>query len=90
MRVDVGDIELYVHERGDGSPIVALHGGPGLDGSVWFPALDALAEDGFRILAVDHRGNAVPTPAIPRSGPSPGWPTTSRPSSRAWGWKTPS
>lgn len=57
MRVDVGDIELYVHERGDGSPIVALHGGPGLDGSVWFPALDALAEDGFRILAVDHRGN---------------------------------
>ena len=57
MRVDVGDIELYVHEKGVGRPIVALHGGPGLDGSVWFPALDPLAEDGFRILAVDHRGN---------------------------------
>ena len=57
MRVDVGDIELSVHEKGAGRPIVALHGGPGLDGSVWFPALDPLADDGYRILAVDHRGN---------------------------------
>lgn len=57
MRVDVGDIELYVHEKGEGRPLVALHGGPGLDGSVWFPALDPLVEDGYRVLAVDHRGN---------------------------------
>lgn len=57
MRVDVGDIELYVHETGEGRPLVALHGGPGLDGSVWFPALDPLVEDGYRVLAVDHRGN---------------------------------
>jgi pimeloyl-ACP methyl ester carboxylesterase len=57
MRVDVGDIELYVHEKGEGRPLVALHGGPGLDGSVWFPALDALAEEGWRILALDHRAN---------------------------------
>jgi proline iminopeptidase len=57
MRVDVGDIELHVHEKGVGRPLVALHGGPGLDGSVWFPALDPLVEDGVRILAVDHRGN---------------------------------
>ena len=72
MRVDVGDIELYVHERGDGSPIVALHGGPGLDGSVWFPALDPLAEDGFRILAVDHRGNGrVSSQTSERSSRSP-------------------
>ena len=34
MRVSVGDIELYVHEQGEGRPLVALHGGPGLDGSV--------------------------------------------------------
>jgi proline iminopeptidase len=57
MRVNVGDIELYVHEKGEGRPLVALHGGPGLDGSVWFPALDPLAEEGWRILALDHRAN---------------------------------
>jgi pimeloyl-ACP methyl ester carboxylesterase len=57
MRVSVGDVELHVHERGEGRPLVALHGGPGLDGSVWFPGLDPLAADGVRILAPDHRGN---------------------------------
>ena len=36
---------------------MALHGGPGLDGSVWFPGLDPLAGEGWRILAPDHRGN---------------------------------
>jgi proline iminopeptidase len=57
VRVSVGDVELWVHERGTGRPLVALHGGPGLDGSVWFPGLDPLAEEGWRILAPDHRGN---------------------------------
>jgi proline iminopeptidase len=57
MRVSVGDIELYVHEKGEGRPLVALHGGPGLDGSVWFPGLDPLTEEGCRILAPDHRAN---------------------------------
>ncbi len=57
MRVPVGDVELYVHEQGEGRPIVALHGGPGLDGSVWFPGLDAVAAAGFRVLAPDHRAN---------------------------------
>ena len=57
MRVRVGDIELHVHERGAGRPLVALHGGPGLDGSVWFPALDPLTAEGWRVLAPDQRGN---------------------------------
>lgn len=57
MRVSVGDVELYVHEQGEGRALVALHGGPGLDGSVWFPGLDPLAEAGWRILAPDHRAN---------------------------------
>jgi pimeloyl-ACP methyl ester carboxylesterase len=57
MGVPVGDVELYVHERGEGRPIVALHGGPGLDGSVWFPGLDRIVADGYRVLAPDHRGN---------------------------------
>ncbi len=57
MRVPVGDIELYVHERGAGRPLILLHGGPGLDGSVWFPALEPLADEGWHLLAFDHRGN---------------------------------
>ena len=57
MRVDVGDVELHVHERGAGRPLVALHGGPGLDGSVWFPALDPLSANGWRVLAPDQRAN---------------------------------
>ncbi|MFN0156174.1 MAG: alpha/beta fold hydrolase [Gaiella sp.] len=59
MRVSVGDIELHVHERGSGRPLIALHGGPGLDGSVWFPGLDPLAAEGWRVLAVDHRANGL-------------------------------
>lgn len=57
MRVSVGDIQLFVHERGEGRPLVALHGGPGLDGSVWFPGLDPLAAAGYRVLAPDLRAN---------------------------------
>ena len=57
MRVPVGDIELYVHEKGQGRPLVTLHGGPGFDGSIWFPGLDPLAAEGWRILSVDHRAN---------------------------------
>lgn len=57
VRVGVGDVELFLHESGDGRPLVALHGGPGLDGSVWFPALEPLVPDGWRIVAPDHRAN---------------------------------
>jgi pimeloyl-ACP methyl ester carboxylesterase len=59
VRLSVGDVELHVHEQGprDGRPLVAVHGGPGLDGSVWFPGLDPLAEEGWRVLAPDLRGN---------------------------------
>lgn len=57
MRVPVGDIELHVHELGQGRPLVALHGGPGLDGSEWFPVLEPLAAEGWRILAPDLRAN---------------------------------
>src|SRR5664280_926446 len=57
MRVSVSDIELFVHEMGEGRPLLALHGGPGLDGSFWFPGLDPLADEGWRILAPDLRAN---------------------------------
>jgi pimeloyl-ACP methyl ester carboxylesterase len=57
VRVNVGDIELHVREEGAGRPLVLLHGGPGIDGSVFFPEIGALAADGVRLLAVDHRAN---------------------------------
>ena len=57
MRVSVGDVELFVHAKGEGRALVALHGGPGLDGSFWFPGLDPLASEGWRILAPDLRAN---------------------------------
>jgi len=57
MRVSVGDVDLYVHEVGEGRPLLVLHGGPGLDGSFWFPGLVPLAAEGWRILAPDLRGN---------------------------------
>src|SRR5882724_8913634 len=61
MRVPVGDVQLYVHEAGpadgNGRPLVVLHGGPGLDGSFWFPGLAPLVDGGWRVLAPDLRGN---------------------------------
>ena len=65
MRVNVGDIELYVREQGAGRPLVLLHGGPGLDGSVFFPEIAALAGEGVRLLAVDHRANGRSDPGDP-------------------------
>ncbi|HXY17617.1 MAG TPA: alpha/beta hydrolase [Gaiellaceae bacterium] len=57
MRVSVGDVDLYVHQAGEGRPLILLHGGPGLDGSTWFPGIVPLAAEGWRILAPDLRGN---------------------------------
>jgi pimeloyl-ACP methyl ester carboxylesterase len=62
MHVFVGDIVLHVRELGEGRPLVALHGGPGLDGSIWFPGLEPIASEGWRIIAPDHRGNGRSDP----------------------------
>jgi pimeloyl-ACP methyl ester carboxylesterase len=56
VRVELADgVGLNVEELGDGSPLVLLHGGPGLDHSTFRPYLDPLAKD-FRLLYVDMRG----------------------------------
>ena len=53
---------LHIRDLGEGPPVVLLHPGPGLDGSVFLPGAHALVEAGFRALLVD----------LPGSGRSPG------------------
>ena len=46
---------LNVEEVGNGFPLIVLHGGPGLDHSMFRPYLDPLGDD-YRLLYVDERG----------------------------------
>jgi pimeloyl-ACP methyl ester carboxylesterase len=46
---------IYVEDLGDGFPVVVLHGGPGMDHTMFRPFLDPLADE-FRLLYVDERG----------------------------------
>jgi proline iminopeptidase len=56
MRVELADgVGLHVEELGEGSPLIVLHGGPGLDHTMFRPYLDPLAED-VRLIYVDERG----------------------------------
>src|SRR3954452_18170407 len=67
MLVDVGDTRLYVEERGTGSlPLVVLHGGPGLDHTMFGSYLDALG-DACRLLLVDQRAQGRSEASDPRT-----------------------
>ena len=56
MNVELSDGgSLFVQELGSGFPLFVLHGGPGMDHTMFRPYLDPLAED-FRVLYVDQRG----------------------------------
>src|SRR5438105_15658766 len=46
---------LNVEEVGSGFPLIVLHGGPGMDHTMFRPYLDALGDE-FRLLYVDERG----------------------------------
>jgi proline iminopeptidase len=54
VRLDDG-VSLNVEQVGEGFPLIVLHGGPGIDHTMFRPYLDALA-DRFRLLYVDGRG----------------------------------
>ena len=56
--VDIGDTRLFVVERGDGYPLIVLHGGPGLDHHMFGDYLDLLS-DRFRLILVDQRAQGL-------------------------------
>src|SRR4051812_16243734 len=48
---------LHFAELGEGVPIILLHPGPGLDGSVFLPGVERLAAAGHRVILADPPGN---------------------------------
>jgi proline iminopeptidase len=67
MLVDVGDTRLHVTERGAGAlPLFVLHGGPGLDHTMFGSYLDGLG-DVVRLLLVDERGTGRSEPSAPET-----------------------
>jgi len=54
QHVNIGDTRLFVVERGEGYPLILLHGGPGLDHHEFADYLDPLC-DQFRLILVDMR-----------------------------------
>jgi proline iminopeptidase len=56
VQIELSDgVSLFVHEVGEGFPVIVLHGGPGLDHTHMSPWLDPLADE-LRLLYVDERG----------------------------------
>jgi pimeloyl-ACP methyl ester carboxylesterase len=55
--VDVGDTRLYYEEKGEGPPLVMLHGGL-LDRRMWDPQFDAFAKD-YRVIRYDARNHGM-------------------------------
>ena len=47
---------MYVRELGEGPPVLVLHPGPGLDGTVFLPGVELLARS-HRVLLADLPGN---------------------------------
>ncbi len=49
------DTELHYEDRGQGRPVVLIHGWP-LSGAAWQPQVPALLDAGYRVLTYDRRG----------------------------------
>ena len=64
--VAVDDTRLWIVEEGDGLPLIVLHGGPGLDHTMFRPYLDPLAGD-LRLIYVDERSQGRSDPAPPET-----------------------
>jgi pimeloyl-ACP methyl ester carboxylesterase len=61
----IDDTALWVVERGEGYPLIVLHGGPGLDHHEFADYLDPLIEHGIQLVLVDLRacGRSEPCPS---------------------------
>jgi proline-specific peptidase len=64
--VSIGDTRLFFEERGDGYPLMLLHGGPGLDRHEFGHYLDPLT-DQFRLILVDQRGHGLSDKVAPET-----------------------
>lgn len=51
----VNGVGLYYKDMGAGQPIIAVHGGPGLDAAYFHPGLDPLSKK-YRLISYDQRG----------------------------------
>jgi proline iminopeptidase len=63
--VRIDDTALWVEERGEGLPLLILHGGPGLDHHEFADYLDPLTDRGIRLVFIDIRacGRSEPCPS---------------------------
>jgi pimeloyl-ACP methyl ester carboxylesterase len=55
MRIDLGDVELAVEVRGEGPPVLLIHGWPD-DHTLWRHQVPELTAAGFSTIAPDLRG----------------------------------
>src|SRR3982074_2719431 len=60
MIIDVNGFQMYVEERGDGEPLLLLHGGTGI-GRDWNLVFTAGGPAGFRVILPDLRGHGRST-----------------------------
>ena len=52
--VPIGDTRLFIVEHGQGYPLLVLHGGPGMDYTMFGDYLNQLTNQ-FRLILVDQR-----------------------------------
>jgi pimeloyl-ACP methyl ester carboxylesterase len=60
MLIDISGFEMYVEERGEGQPLLLLHGGTGI-GADWSLVFTAGDPAGFRVIVPDLRGHGRST-----------------------------
>jgi pimeloyl-ACP methyl ester carboxylesterase len=60
MLIDVNGFQMYLDQRGDGEPLLLLHGGTGI-GADWRLVFTAGDPAGFRLIVPDLRGHGRST-----------------------------
>ena len=58
--IDVNGFQMYFEERGDGNPLLLLHGGTGIGGD-WTLVFTGGDPTGFRVIVPDLRGHGRST-----------------------------